>query len=76
MSPEQALVFERASGLPASRVSLGIAAMLMTVLLIWAAWLSVAQFRRWQDSQVTLFDLTWGLIRTSVLLMAAGFLLQ
>ena len=50
--------------------------MLMTVLLIWAAWLSVAQFRRWQDSQVTLFDLTWGLIRTSVLLMAAGFLLQ
>ena len=76
MSPEQALVFERASGLPVSRVSLGIAAMLMTVLLIWAAWLSVAQFRRWQDSQVTLFDLTWGLIRTSVLLMAAGFLLQ
>ena len=76
MSPEQALVFERASGLPVSRVSLGIAAMLMTVLLIWAAWLSVAQFRRWQDGQVTLFDLTWGLIRTSVLLMATGFLLQ
>ena len=76
MSPEQALVFERASGLPVSRLSLGIAAILMAVLLIWAAWLSVAQFRRWQDSQVTLFDLTWGLIRTSVLLMAAGFLLQ
>jgi len=73
MSDAQRLAFLLGSGADAATVLLGIASVVVIVALVWAMWITFGAFRSWQDGGVSLFDVTWSVLRVSILLMVLGY---
>lgn len=76
MSPEQLAAFEAGSGVTAATLLLAIASIVITLTFVWLLWISFGTFRAWQDGNATLFDLTWSMLRASIVLMVLGFYLR
>ena len=54
----------------------GIAAVVLVLAFVWVIWVSVGTLRAWQDGQVGIFDLAWGVLRASIVLLVLGFYLR
>lgn len=76
MSPNQLLVFQAASGVDAATLLLGIVSIVLVLAFVWVVWVTLGTFRAWQDGNASLFDLAWGVLRASIILMVLGFYLR
>lgn len=73
MTAAQDAAFQAGSGIDPAVMLMAIASMVLVLVLVWVIWVSLGIFRTWQEGQVTVFDLAWGLVRASVVLMVLGF---
>jgi integrating conjugative element protein (TIGR03758 family) len=76
MSSEQQLAFQLGSGANATTLLIAIAAIVLTLALVWSMWVTFGAFRAWQDGAATLFDIAWSAIRVSIILMVLGYYLR
>ena len=54
----------------------GTAGIVLLLAFVWVIWVTLGTFRAWQDGQVGVFVLTWGVLRASILLLVLGFYLN
>lgn len=73
MTAAQGAAFQAGSGIDPTVMLMAIASMVLVLALVWVIWVALGTFRAWQEGQVTVFDLAWGLVRASVVLMVLGF---
>ncbi len=76
MTPAQSAAFQAGSGITPGTLLTGIAGVVLTLAFVWVIWVTLGTFRAWQDGQVGVFDLTWGLLRASIVLLVLGFYLR
>jgi integrating conjugative element protein (TIGR03758 family) len=76
MSGTQVAAFQAGSGVSASDLLLGIAAIFMTLLLIWGAWVALGQLQAWQQGRASLFDMLWTTFRAGMLLLLLGWFVR
>ncbi len=76
MTPAQSAAFQAASGVTPATLLTGIAAVVLVLVFVWVIWVTLGTFRAWQDGQVGVFDLTWGVLRASIVLLVLGFYLN
>ncbi len=76
MTPEQIAQFTAAAGPSPLSVLTAIALIIVTPLMLWVVWIGWGHFRAWHIHDITLFDMTWGLLRAAVLLLLLGFFLR
>ncbi len=76
MTPAQSAAFQPGSGTMPGTLLTGIAGMLLVLVFVWVVWVTLGTFRAWQDGQVGLFDLMWGALRASIVLLVLGFYLR
>jgi integrating conjugative element protein (TIGR03758 family) len=48
----------------------------LVLVFVWVIWVSLGTLRAWQDGQVGVFDLAWGALRASIVLLVLGFYLR
>ena len=76
MSGTQAAAFQAGSGVSAPELLLGIAAIIMTLLLVWCAWIALGQLRAWQEGRASWFDMLWTTLRAGMLLLLLGWFIR
>lgn len=76
MNPAQLAAFQAASGVTATTLLVGIASIVLLLAFVWVVWVTLGTFRAWQDGNASLFDLAWGVLRASIILMVLGFYLR
>ena len=76
MDDTQQAAFQAGAGVSANAVLMGIASMVMVLIFVWAMWVTFGMFRAWQDGSAGLFDLAWGALRASIIVMVLGFYLR
>ena len=76
MNAAQSAAFQAGSGIPPATLLNGIAAVVLVLAFVWVIWVSVGTLRAWQDGQVGVFDLAWGVLRASIVLLVLGFYLR
>ena len=76
MTPAQSTAFQAGSGITQGALLTGIAGVVLVLAIVWVMWVTLGTFRAWQDGQVGVFDLTWGMLRSSIVLMVLGFYLN
>ncbi len=76
MTPAQNAAFLAGSGTTPGTMLTGIAGVVLTLAFVWVIWVTLGTFRAWQDGQVGVFDLTWGVLRASIVLLVLGFYLR
>ena len=76
MTPQQQHAFESGSGFTADIVLLGIASVVLTIALVWAAWMAFGSLRSWNSGQIELADLMWNVLRTCIVLAVLGFYIR
>jgi integrating conjugative element protein (TIGR03758 family) len=72
----QNAAFQAGSGIPPGTLLNAIAAVVLTLVFVWVIWVSLGTLRAWQDGQVGVFDLAWGALRASIVLLVLGFYLR
>ena len=73
MTPTQISAFQAGSGVTPNALLIAIASIVMVLAIVWVVWITFGVFRAWQEGQATLFDLTWSVLRASIVLMVLGF---
>ena len=53
-----------------------IASIVLLLAFVWVVWVTLGNFRAWQDGKASLFDLAWSALRASIILMVLGFYLR
>ncbi|WP_240946390.1 TIGR03758 family integrating conjugative element protein [Pseudomaricurvus alkylphenolicus] len=53
-----------------------IASMVISLTFIWVIWVTLGTFRAWQSGEVSVFELTWSVLRACIVLMVLGFYLR
>ena len=76
MTANQVTAFQAGSGVTPGSLLLGVASIVLTLAIVWAAWVTLGTFRAWQDGELSLFDLIWGGVRASIVLLVLGFYLR
>jgi integrating conjugative element protein (TIGR03758 family) len=72
----QSAAFQAGSGILPGTLLNAIAAVVLTLVFVWVIWVSLGTLRAWQDGQVGVFDLAWGALRASIVLLVLGFYLR
>ena len=76
MTAAQNTAFQAGSGFTPATLLAGIASVVLVLAFVWVIWVSLGTFRAWQDGQVGVFDLTWAVLRASIVLLVLGFYLN
>ena len=76
MSGTQAAAFQSGSGVTVANLLLGISAIIMTLLLLWGAWIAIGQLRAWQEGRASLFDMLGTTLRVGMLLLLLGWFIR
>lgn len=76
MNGAQQAAFQAGSGVSPASLLAAIAAVTLTLAMVWGMWVVLGSFRAWQSGQADLFDLTWAALRASIILMVLGFYLR
>ena len=76
MTPAQSTAFQAGSGITPATLLTGIAGVVLVLAFVWVIWVTLGTFRAWQDGQAGIFDLTWGSLRASIVLLVLGFYLN
>ncbi len=76
MTAGQNAAFAAGSGITPETLLVAIAGITLTLALVWALWLTFGVFGAWQSGRASLFDLTWGVLRSSIVLLVLGFSLR
>ncbi len=76
MTPAQKAAFQAGSGITPGTLLTAIAGVVLVLGFVWVIWVTLGTFRAWQDRQVGVFDLMWGALRASIVLLVLGFYLN
>ena len=76
MTGAQNAAFQAGAGVTPTVLLTAIASVILVLAFVWVIWVTLGTFRAWQDGQVGLFDLTWGALRASIVLLVLGFYLN
>ena len=76
MTANQVAAFQAGSGVTPGALLLGVASVVLTLAIVWATWVTLGTFRAWQSGELSLFDLIWGGVRASIVLLVLGFYLR
>ena len=76
MAPAQGTAFQAGSGITPGTLATAIAGVVLVLGFVWVIWVTLGTFRAWQEGQVGVFDLMWGALRASVVLLVLGFYLN
>ena len=76
MTANQVAAFQAGSGVTPGTLLLGVASVVLTLAIVWATWVTLGTFRAWQSGELSLFDLIWGGVRASIVLLVLGFYLR
>ena len=68
--------FQTGSGYSGSDVAYVIGGIVITVALVWVAWLSIGTYRAWADGSVTLYDMGMVFFRAILVLFILGWLMN
>ncbi|MDH3469469.1 MAG: TIGR03758 family integrating conjugative element protein, partial [Gammaproteobacteria bacterium] len=73
MNQTQLNAFQGGAGVAAADLTLVIAGVTAMLLLLWVAWVGLAQLKLWQSNQATLYDLTWNIVRATIIALLLGY---
>lgn len=76
MNAAQSAAFQAGSGIAPATLLNAIAAVVLVLVFVWVIWVSLGSLRAWQGGQVGVFDLAWGALRASIVLLVLGFYLR
>ncbi len=76
MTSAQHAAFQAGAGVSANALLTAIASIILVLGFVWVIWITLGTFRAWQNGQVALFDVVWGTLRASIVLMVFGFYLR
>ena len=76
MTASQSAAFQAGSGVTPETLLIGIASVVLVLAFIWAIWVTFGTFRAWQSGDIAMFDLLWGVLRASIVLLVLGFYLR
>ncbi len=76
MTANQVAAFQAGSGVTPGALLLGVGSVVLTLAIVWATWVTLGTFRAWQSGELSLFDLIWGGVRASIVLLVLGFYLR
>ena len=76
MDAAQSAAFQAGSGIAPGTLLNAIAATVLVLTFVWVIWVSLGTLRAWQDGQAGVFDLAWGALRASIVLLVLGFYLR
>ncbi len=76
MTPAQKAAFQAGSGITPGTLLTAIAGVVLVLGFVWVIWVTLGTFRAWQEGQVGVFDLGWGTLRASIVLLVLGFYLN
>ncbi len=76
MTAAHSTAFQAGSGVTPGTLLTGIAGVVLVLAFVWVIWVTLGTFRAWHDGQVGVFDLTWGVLRASIVLLVLGFYLN
>lgn len=76
MNSAQHTAFQAGSGVTADTLLLAIASISAVLYLTWLAWIALTQYRAWNAERTTAFDMTWTIIRASILVLLLGYFLR
>ena len=76
MTAAQSTAFQAGSGITPGTLLTSIAGVVLVLAFVWVIWVTLGTFRAWQDGKVGVFDLTWGALRASIVLLVLGFYLN
>ncbi len=76
MTSAQSAAFQAGSGITPGTLLTAISGMVLVLGFVWVTWVTLGTFRAWQDGQVGVFDLMWGALRASIVLLVLGYYLN
>ncbi len=76
MTAAQKAAFQAGSGVMPQTLLTAIASVILVLAFVWMTWITFGVFRAWHGGQVTLFDVIWSVLRSSIVLMVLGFYLR
>ncbi|MCG5495559.1 TIGR03758 family integrating conjugative element protein [Ectothiorhodospira variabilis] len=76
MNADQQSAFEAAAGVGLDTLALTLASISAVLYLLWLAWTALTQYRAWNDKRATFFDMTWLVIRATILVLLLGFFIR
>ena len=76
MNADQQSAFEAAAGVGVDTLLLTLAGISAVLYLLWLAWTALTQYRAWFDGRSTFFDMTWLVIRATILVLLLGFFIR
>ena len=76
MTAAQRAAFESAAGVSITGLTLSIASVLAVFLLLWLAWIALAQFKLWAHKRSDAYDFFWSLLRAAIVTLVLGFLIR
>ncbi|NIB44046.1 TIGR03758 family integrating conjugative element protein [Pseudomaricurvus alkylphenolicus] len=76
MTSLQNSMFQAGAGVTPSTLMVAIASMVISLTFIWVIWVTLGTFRAWQSGEVSVFELTWSVLRACIVLMVLGFYLR
>jgi integrating conjugative element protein (TIGR03758 family) len=76
MNAAQATAFQTASSVTPAALLLAIAGIVLTLAIVWSAWVAYGSYRAWGNGELTLYDMILACLRAAVLLMVLGFYLR
>ena len=76
MTPAQNTVFQAGAGVTPNTLLTVIASVVMVLAFVWVMWVTLGVFKAWQEGQISLMEVTWSVLRASIVLMVLGFYLR
>ncbi len=76
MNDQQRLAFEAGSGVSPDALLLTIASITLSLAFLWVSWITFGTFKDWQEGRASFFDLTWNVLRASIVLLVLGFYIR
>lgn len=61
--------FEAGSGVNAATLASAISAIVITMIIIWAAWVIISQYQSFSKGEITFYDMIWRVIRAVFVLL-------
>ncbi len=61
--------FEAGSGVKSSTLASAISAVVITMIIIWAAWVIISQYQSFSRGEITFYDMVWRVIRAVFILL-------
>ena len=76
LNTNQEAAFFASTGIASANMVLAVASVVALFFLLWGVWIALSQLKLWHEGDGTFYDLTWNIVRASILMLLLGFLIR